>query len=393
VSQALKKAEKKAEIFIVRARIFCQLNQKDAGFADMRTAMSIDPDHPEIKEFALQTLRTSAKYYSSGIEAMRIRDYDQAIKAFDLAQQFSSNDFKIILSRAAAHRLAGNLQNALSDIQLATQQFAGNTDFIIDDDNQKSTTLQEPFQLIRQRSLIWNEFALKKMQSLPGLDEALDLFNKVIQAETQLVQRGLCQQIDFRFFLNRGDCYQAQGKPQKALEDYRRAFASNPSEESVCTRISLSYYQAGIDFFNDSKYLSSIEQLTKAIQLNPRTATYYQARGLAYYYQHQFNEARNDFQEALRLDPTLDQVRQRLTQFHAELPKQAQIIDTPVSPSPGYAAQIPRGFRASISCVVRKKSVLPQVNVLSSTRLVTAKQRRKRACDKLYAIRQHQQFY
>mgnify|MGYP000508850971 CR=1 FL=1 len=73
------------------------------------------------------------------------------------------------------------------------------------------------------------------------------------------------------------------------------AFANEESEK---------HYQQGEIYASAENYEQAIKEYTRAIEIDPNDATYYNNRGWAYYYQKKYAEAENDFKTALEKNPS-----------------------------------------------------------------------------------------
>lgn len=63
------------------------------------------------------------------------------------------------------------------------------------------------------------------------------------------------------------------------------------------------YSGRGYDRFFLGEYQGSLEDFSKAIELDPNNATNYRKRGAVFYSMQNYKDAKTDFQEAVRLDP------------------------------------------------------------------------------------------
>ena len=70
-------------------------------------------------------------------------------------------------------------------------------------------------EITRQRAMTFNDMAVAHYAA-GRLDEALTLFNKAVESERRLAAAQGLRVTDARLFLNRGDCYRARGKLQRA---------------------------------------------------------------------------------------------------------------------------------------------------------------------------------
>ena len=440
--------KKRAEHHVLRGKIAWALGLMETGVQDMRVAQKLDFEHPEVRRFSDSMLSQSMELSSKAMVAMANQEYDDAIKQLTAALNLAPDDMKLMISRGAAYRLRGDLDLAETDLDnAATAYHAAHQGsptppvIVVSDENSvtpfapptKDFSMNfwvEPYQLVRQRNLVWNERALRDLGEGRHL-AAITRLNYVIEAEKVLVARKLCDVVDHRFLVNRGACHFARGDLVLATADFQRALDVCPVDvdpTDVKTRLSMTHYKTGLACFNDGDFWDAQFEFTQAIKLNPRVAEYYANRGIAYYHQQCFDEARQDFVHALSLNPNLPHIRVRLQQFggleksqpkkppvqyenSTRLPAQrhrptwfaCRRDSTPLAvlqavrppsgtqrdrqrPTPGYVAQIPRGFQAVVS---EKTLELPKVktNVRIPKAVTRAVGKRSHAEDKLAHLR------
>lgn len=94
---------------------------------------------------------------------------------------------------------------------------------------------------------------------------------------------------------NRGNYYRENGDTQKAIEDYTKTIALEPT-----------YYRAygnrGNLYVDQKQYDLALADYTKVLQLKPNSAHAYANRGGIYVEQQQFDNALADFKQALKID-------------------------------------------------------------------------------------------
>ncbi len=117
------------------------------------------------------------------------------------------------------------------------------------------------------------------------IDRALDDFNRAIALDPS----------DYYAYINRGYAYSNLGQTDKALADFDNAIALNPRSCEAYTNKGMVYGKAGL-------FDKAIEQFNKAIDIKPDSAMTYGNRGLAYSLLGQPDRALEDLNKALQLD-------------------------------------------------------------------------------------------
>ncbi|KAJ1461290.1 hypothetical protein M885DRAFT_267529 [Pelagophyceae sp. CCMP2097] len=324
---ASSKPEERAATYVFRAELHRKLGLADAGHDDMKKATLLDPDHAACLKFADDTFKKAAELHANAAACMRSKDHSQAVCLLTKALLLSPDDLKLILTRAAAQRQSGDSLKALADVELAAKMFRDSFTACGAEVTPTSKALlamgeplpvREPFHLIRQRNLAHNELALVAMH-FGDFEKATTLLNRVVAAEQGLVERGDCGSVDFRFFVNRGDCHHALQELDLAASDFHAAHRSDPSDLSVRRRLSSMHYSVGARLFNAGDHAGAEVELSAAIKLH-RAAAYFAARGDAAYFQMKFDDAAADYRDALRLDPARTDVKIKLQQFQPQKP-------------------------------------------------------------------------
>jgi tetratricopeptide (TPR) repeat protein len=100
-------------------------------------------------------------------------------------------------------------------------------------------------------------------------------------------------------FTLRGQAYQAQGKMEQAGNDFAKAYKMAPDDSQVQVLYAIFLLTSG----GDPQKAKDIFE--KALAANPHNAQALCGRGLMQLREGEFNEAENDFQQALQYDPNL----------------------------------------------------------------------------------------
>jgi len=88
-----------------------------------------------------------------------------------------------------------------------------------------------------------------------------------------------------------------------AVSEYDATLEARSDEVVNSATESMDYLQKGKDYFNRGDYQQAIEQYDEAIRLDPQYADAYFNRGRAYSYLGQHEQSKEDLDEAIRLNP------------------------------------------------------------------------------------------
>jgi len=113
-------------------------------------------------------------------------------------------------------------------------------------------------------------------------------------------------------FGTRGECYQNLREYAKAIDDYTAALKYAPQNSS---NFPLWYSARGICFYGlGSKQEDALQDLDKAIELNPKNAQSYGVRGLVKIELNKDDEAKKDLAKCYELDPNKKKVFESLAE-------------------------------------------------------------------------------
>jgi len=281
------------------------------------------------------------------------KDLPGAIKCLTEAIKVTPEDGRLLVMRASALRQGGHFEDALSDLERAAKEYfiarhGGAAGPILGAGPSNATLpvwAREPWEVTRQRNLVWNDMALGLM--LKGHHgQALTLLDRVVTLEAELltvapkakpdllpeaadaaVNRQMKKElvIDPRFLLNRSDCHRFLGNLPHALRDLEWARASaaagssgngkdKGADWSVATRLSVVRYELGVREFNKAFFKAAEGEFSAALELNPKVAGYWKARGEARRRLRDYSGCHSDLSKSLELDPSQADVSSSLAQ-------------------------------------------------------------------------------
>lgn len=109
--------------------------------------------------------------------------------------------------------------------------------------------------------------------------------------------------------VNRGAIYVAQGRPDRAMQDFDDALAIEPNNADA-------HANRGVALLYQRNFQTAISELTQGITLHPtRPERAYFARARAYEETGNIRGAYNDFRQAANLAPGWEPARLELTRF------------------------------------------------------------------------------
>lgn len=294
------------EVIILKAKIYWAMGLVDDGNQEFRSIIRVIPDHPEVLIFAQRTFMKAERLYQLSVTSFTVQQYQQSLSYLNFAINLTADDIKLYMLQSKVYRMMSDLDAAYASIQRATQLYQSASDYDV----------KLPGDIVRQTNLILNEMGLKYASEGEYL-KAIALLSKAIQSENT-ASKGLYD-IDYRFYINRGDFYRALGQEylNESLSDYKQALRIKPGDWHIRTRLSLSYYSTAVELFNHSEYSECEAQLDDAIDNNDKVARYFALRGQARYLLGKFSEAYSDYRQAQVLDPSIEEVNSRIRQYES----------------------------------------------------------------------------
>jgi tetratricopeptide (TPR) repeat protein len=310
VNRAIKCPRKPtAEMFILRAKIFWGRGLTEQGNVDIRVAAMMDANHPEVVAFFNRSFLKAEILYKEAVRHFTACKYKEALLAVNHAIHITTEDVKLLILQSKVYRMLGELQSAYDSMLRAKSIFEKafqDTEY----------PMELPSDIVLQINLILNDMSLE-CASKGDYSKAILLLNKIIKTEQSLSRGGLVK-VNYRYYINRGDCHRALNSLADAVYDYNLALEIMPDDWEIKTRLSLTHYLIATVYFNQSQFFETQLELDKAIKYNPKVSEYFFVRGRTHYFQSNFQQAYADFKKALELDGSNNEVREWLSQFDDE---------------------------------------------------------------------------
>ena len=221
-----------ADIYILRAKLRWMMGSTGTGNDDFACAQRLDPEHPEVKIYEDMLWNKVEEVYNEASQCLLRKDYPTAKRLLSNGLELNPADIKVRVLRAATNRFMKNFEEALVDLDHASQVFS-----------EQNQTEQVHAEIRRQQNLTFNDMAVESFKNR-NFHRAISLFNRVIESEnfgevSAIVAREGVSVVNVAFYRNRGDCYRQCGKTQQALADYHVAYDMNPNDWEIRTRLGL----------------------------------------------------------------------------------------------------------------------------------------------------------
>ncbi|OQS02810.1 hypothetical protein THRCLA_04859 [Thraustotheca clavata] len=308
-----------ADILVLRAKLHWKLGLIDKGNADISRAFKLCPNHPEVLDFERKMWFQSQHLHDMACRYIMSREFDKSLECLDSCINFNAQDPKVLILRASVFRELGKYDEAMADVENASSAFFRKQleePDQLDEHMQIVSNVEEHPEITRQRNLVLNDMAIAYVK-LGHYDAALTAMNKAIASEMATSSRFDGKVIDYRFYINRGDCYRALSKFQPALADYNTALELQPLDKDIHTRIAMIRYHFGIELFNRAAFDKAEIEFTMAIRHNDTIPDFYVRRGDCFRYMEQSELAFQDYKIAQKINPNDTEVKAKIMQYRA----------------------------------------------------------------------------
>ncbi|TMW63342.1 hypothetical protein Poli38472_002283 [Pythium oligandrum] len=312
---------KEVEYFVLRAKLHWKLHVHDRATNDIHRAAALEPLHPEVIEHAQRLRKESEAIYARACQHLITHEFAEAIKCLTSAAEIAPEETKIYMARASAYRELSDFTTALKDVDKAMSCHKKRFEAAQKQRNQveqSNTDLtKENREISTMRILILNDMALQCLRN-KSYQVALTAMNQVIRGDLELRQTYHEAFCDPQYHVNRGDAYRGLSNFQAALADYHHALELLPDSQDVKTRVALVHYQFGIDLFNQARFDKAELEFIKAIEQDGNVSEYHVRKGDSARFQEKHDVACVDYQNALALNPSDDEICNKLRQYSIE---------------------------------------------------------------------------
>jgi tetratricopeptide (TPR) repeat protein len=256
--QAISIDPERLDVYSERGHIYYMLKNYDEALQEYYTVLESSPDNEE------------ALFFIGSIELDRNR-LEESLQAFNKLIQINPKHEVAFLRRAIAHTYMGNTRSAIAD-------------------NLQAISL-DPKYVAAYNNLSHNYMAVQK------IDEAIEVLNRSIGINPTA-----------EAFLSRGQAYDRNKDYDRAIADFTTSLALNPG---VNTSVNARLYRA-YSLSSKGLHMEAIQDLSAAIKISPTNDFLYFQRGMRWKDMKNYQKARDDLKEALRLNPNSENYQKHL---------------------------------------------------------------------------------
>ena len=272
--------------------------------------------------------REAKEYFDQGRLAFNAKDYDQAIKEFNVAIRLDSNYADAYNGRGAAYSNKRDYDRAIADFSQAIQL---NSKYADAYNNRGNVYLNKRDY---DRAIADYEAVLRLAPNHANAKKNLAEAQKQVQtlAEERKIadySQAIKLEPTASKYIDRGNAYANKKDYDRAIADYTEAIKLEPNASRYNNRgnaynnkkdydnaiadydqaikldanFKWAYYNRGLVYYNKKDYDRAIADYDQAIKLDANYTSAYYNRGLVYYNKKDYARAIADYEAALRLDP------------------------------------------------------------------------------------------
>jgi tetratricopeptide (TPR) repeat protein len=278
---ALKRNPNLPRAHLNKGIVFLRKNEYDQAEEEFHRELEINPNDDK----AYNNL--SAVYRLRGL-------YDQAIEAARKAVELKTYYPEAYMNLALAYQRKGELQKAKEALSLGLKNIQPFLDAnlllgeILQEEGQLDSALMEYRKIIDQSAA--KKDVIYDLERLFSKGAPYDLEDSEIRAKAHF---------------NLGTIYVQQGRVDLAESHLETAIALKPGFAEAFANL-------GTLYDNTGRHLQAITYLQKAVSLDPQNAIYHYNLGLAYAKSNRLEEAKEEFEQGLKIEPGFKEAQQKL---------------------------------------------------------------------------------
>jgi tetratricopeptide (TPR) repeat protein len=316
MTRVINKSEYYFEAYTYRAMAYEQLGMPDSAKADFEKALEIKPGY------------LPAIFYR-GVMYFNLKDYDKAIADFTTVLSKRPKYVKAILYRGRAYEATGRRDNAIADyssaikMNLKSYEIYYRRGLLFEKKNMPKDAIWDyddaialndrfapayfhrgkMYQIREKDSLALSDFnkvteltdTIKEVYELRGdLNFKLGNYNAAAEDYSVIINKYRVR--DGNLYYKRAEAYYLDSNYSQAYKEYSRVLKVKPRYDKAVVGQAKVYMARG-------KPASALPLLRKALAFNPNNGEAYYLRGLIFFEQKKYEEAKADFDQSIKYEP------------------------------------------------------------------------------------------
>jgi tetratricopeptide (TPR) repeat protein len=280
-------------LYFRRADYLLKRESYDSAIADLKTALSIDSTR-------------KPKYYHALSEALMMNiQSKEALRVIDRAMEYFPNDLETILKSARLKLILKQHMAALAtldklfirDPQNADGYYlSGHIFYEMGDTGRAVNAYQKAVDINPELREGW--IRLGDVLTELNNPRAISYYDNAIRMDS----------LDPVTWHNKADALEVLGKTNESLKLYKEICIRFPSYEPA-------FYNLGMLYKNMDSLTQAIDHFSISVQINPAEPSSYYQRGLCYIKSGDKLKAKQDFENALKLDDQFEEARSALNKL------------------------------------------------------------------------------
>ncbi|XP_075691507.1 tetratricopeptide repeat protein 16 [Rhinoderma darwinii] len=297
LNKKLEEEQGNPDLYVVRARLYDQLNKATQCYRDVHTALSLDPQNHEA--IGLRN-KMKAKAEESKDKAVNLAVQGQlqdALKKIGFA--IENNPLS-----AKYHIFRGTVYKKLNDFSPAVDDFVRAMQLCNAEDRYGSEGTQLHAEAEHQLLLTYNDFSVHCY--MKGFyQEGVLLLNKALKGDRNKKE----------LYMNRGDCFFQLGELVFALADYQQAFDLDEEDWGIRTRVAKLLDEIGRQAQHQRQYQQAERHFSEAITKHPLLPQLYLHRARLRRSAQNIMDAQEDAVISILLNPKSDEASATMMNF------------------------------------------------------------------------------
>jgi Tfp pilus assembly protein PilF len=247
------------EVYLLRAKLYYQQEKIFYCFADLKSAMEIDPSHPAIHELQVKVMEFAVRFKNQASEQVIRKDWNLAVWYLNQAIELDPDDWKIQILRGVLLGRLGQNEQGVEDL----------TEVYTRSDREGDGEEEVKFNL----AILHGKVAVELCDRGNSKD-ALARFQIALNFNKR----------DVVILENRAQCHKSLGDFGLCIQDLNEILKLQPNLVAIKEKLASVHIELAKMELKKLHYQEAIGFATMAIEQSPQTGDYYFERSRAHFY-------------------------------------------------------------------------------------------------------------